>query len=98
MPDTKVAQRGSRKEKQGVVVSKSGDKSVVVMVERLKRHPVYGKVIRVLRKFHAHDEENRARVGDRVRILECRPMSRTKRWRVVEIIGGRRAAEAAGES
>jgi len=98
MPDTKVAQRGSRKEKQGVVVSRSGDKSVVVMVERLKRHPVYGKVIRVLRKFHAHDEENRARVGDRVRILECRPMSRTKRWRVVEIIGGRRAAEAAGES
>ncbi len=98
MVDTAFAQRGHRKEKHGIVVSKSGNKTVVVQVERLRRHPVYGKVVRVLRKFHAHDEENAAKVGDRVRILECRPLSRMKRWRVVAVLKNGQAAEAAGES
>ena len=78
--------RGVRKERQGVVVSKSGDKSLVVMVERRRPHPFYGKVMRVQRKFHAHDEANAAKVGDVVRIEECRPMSRMKRWRLVEVV------------
>jgi len=80
--------RGNRKERKGVVVSKSGDKSIVVRVERRTRHPLYGKVIKHYRKYHAHDEENRAAVGDRVCIKECRPLSRMKRWRVVQVMSG----------
>lgn len=89
MAEAEAEKRGVRKERTGVVVSKSGDKSVVVSVERRKRHPLYKKVIRLSAKFHAHDEENKASVGDRVRIRETRPLSRLKRWRLVEIIGGR---------
>jgi small subunit ribosomal protein S17 len=61
-------------------------KTVVVMVERTRRHPRYGKVVTVRKKFYAHDEENKCRVGDRVRIVESRPLSRTKRWVVEEIL------------
>ena len=81
-----TAARGVRKERQGVVVSDKMDKTVVVKVSRRIRHPQYGKEITESRKFHAHDEENSAKVGDRVRIVETRPLSRLKRWRVVEIV------------
>jgi small subunit ribosomal protein S17 len=77
--------RGLRKRREGTVVSRSGDKSIVVLVERRLRHPVYGKVVRQRRRFHAHDEANAASVGDRVTIEESRPMSRLKRWRVASI-------------
>ena len=85
--------RGNRKTRRGVVVSKSGDKTIVVQVERKFRHPLYGKEVRSFRKFHAHDEKNQASVGDKVRIVECRPLSRMKRWRCVEIEGAAVAAE-----
>ena len=78
--------RGSRKERKGTVVSKSGDKSVVVLVERRKPHPFYGKVVKHSKKFHVHDADNAAKVGDSVRIVECRPISRLKRWRLVEVV------------
>ncbi|HFB67632.1 MAG TPA: 30S ribosomal protein S17 [Calditrichae bacterium] len=78
--------RGIRKTRVGVVVSDKMDKSVVVLVERLVKHPLYKKYVKRSKKFHAHDEENQCRVGDRVKIMETRPLSKTKRWRVVEII------------
>ncbi len=78
--------RGIRKTRVGVVVSDKMDKSVVVLVERLVKHPLYKKYIKRSKKFHAHDERNECRVGDRVKIIETRPLSKTKRWRVVEII------------
>lgn len=76
--------RGTRKVRKGVVVSRSGDKSIVVQAERRMRHPLFGKVVRQVRKFHAHDEQNAAKVGDQVVITECRPLSKMKRWRLVE--------------
>ena len=82
---TKAACGGKRR--RGVVVSKSGSKTIVVQVERRVRHPMYGKIVRQLRKFHAHDERDTAKVGDVVRIAECRPMSRMKRWRLLDIVG-----------
>jgi small subunit ribosomal protein S17 len=69
-----------------VVISRSGDKTVVVRVERREPHPFYGKVLKHFAKFHVHDEGNTAKVGDRVRIVESRPMSRLKRWRLVEVL------------
>jgi len=92
-----VAQRavGMRKEKVGRVVSDKMDKTIVVSVERLSRHPLYKRVIRLTTKFKAHDERNEARIGDTVRIVESRPLSATKRWRMVEIVA--RAGEGAGE-
>lgn len=77
-------ERGSRKVRKGIVCSKSGNKSVVVQCERRIRHPLYGKVVRRFKKFHAHDENNTAQVGDAVVIMETRPLSATKRWRVVK--------------
>ncbi len=85
-----------RKEKIGRVVSDKMDKTIVVSVERLSRHPLYKRVIRLTTKFKAHDERNEARIGDTVRIVESRPLSATKRWRMVEIIA--RGGEGAGES
>jgi len=76
--------RGNRKVRKGTVVSKSGEKSVVVKSERRERHPLYGKVIKKFKKYHAHDEDNDAKVGDTVRIVETRPLSATKRWRNVK--------------
>jgi small subunit ribosomal protein S17 len=87
--------RGVRQTRRGVVVSRSGDKSVVVRAERRLRHPLYGKVIRRLRKFHAHDERNEARPGDIVEIVESRPLSRTKRWRVTAVLSRAPTAEGA---
>ena len=86
--------RGSRKVRKGVVISRSGNKSIVVQTERRLRHPMYGKVIRQHKKYHAHDEQNAARVGDAVVITECRPLSKMKRWRVVDVV----AAEGAPKS
>ena len=75
--------RGARKVRKGTVVSKMGAKSVVVKVEYRELHPVYGKVIIRTKKYHAHDEADTAKVGDKVVIMETRPLSATKRWRVV---------------
>ena len=75
--------RGSRKVRKGTVTSKMGAKSVVVKVEYRELHPVYGKVIIRSKKYHAHDEADTAKVGDKVVIMETRPLSATKRWRVV---------------
>ena len=76
-----------RKEFVGKVISNKMDKTVVVLVERLRPHPKYKKVIRYRKKFYAHDEGNRCEEGDIVRIRESRPLSKLKRWRVVEILG-----------
>ncbi len=84
-----------RKVKVGRVVSDKMDKTIVVSVERLARHPLYKRVIRLTTKFKAHDERNEAQVGDTVRIEESRPLSATKRWRLVEIV--QRGNELAGE-
>jgi small subunit ribosomal protein S17 len=78
--------QGKRRTKVGRVVSDKMDKTVVVTVERLRRHPIYKRVVRLSSKFKAHDEENAARVGDTVRIEESRPLSHEKRWRVVEVV------------
>ena len=88
--------RGKRKAKVGRVVSDKMDKTIVVSVERLTRHRVYKRVIRLTTKFKAHDERNEAHVGDTVRIEEARPLSATKRWRLAEIVA--RAGEGSGEA
>ncbi len=77
--------RNLRKERTGVVVSDAMNKTVVVQVERRIAHPLYGKILRRSKKFYAHDEKNEAKVGDKVVISETRPLSKTKRWRLVEI-------------
>jgi small subunit ribosomal protein S17 len=81
-----VAERGSRKVRTGVVVGDRMDKTVVVRVERLVRHPLYGKTYRRAGRLYAHDEGNEAKQGDKVKVMETRPLSKTKRWRVVEIL------------
>ena len=78
--------RGVRKERKGTVVNRSGDKTIVVRIERRFPHPVYGKVMKRFAKYHVHDEKNEAQVGDIVLIVEVRPISKMKRWRVVKII------------
>ena len=80
---TETNNRGARKVRKGVVVSKMGTKSVVVEVAYRGIHPVYGKVITRTKKYHAHDEADTAKGGDTVTIMETRPMSATKRWRIV---------------
>ena len=78
--------QGKRRTKVGRVVSDKMDKTVVVSVERLRRHPIYKRVVRLSSKFKAHDQENTAKVGDTVRIEESKPLSREKRWTVVEVV------------
>jgi small subunit ribosomal protein S17 len=78
--------RNIRKERVGVVTSNKMDKTITVAVERKVKHPIYGKFIKKTTRFHAHDEKNEASIGDLVRIMETRPMSKTKRWRLVEIV------------
>ena len=78
--------RRARKVRIGMVVSDKMEKTVVVQIERRVQHPVYGKMVRRTKKLKAHDEENAAKTGDTVRIMETRPLSKDKRWRVVEII------------
>ena len=79
-------ERGGRKERIGIVASDKMDKTVVVRVDTRVRHPLYGKITSISKKFKAHDEKNEARIGDKVLIAETRPLSRDKRWRVVEIL------------
>ena len=78
--------RGQRRTMEGVVTSDRMDKTVVVTVERITRHPLYRRTLRRRTRFKAHDEANECRTGDRVRIVECRPLSRDKRWRVTAIL------------
>lgn len=80
--------RSRRKTRTGVVVSDKGEKTVTVLVERQFAHPLYGKQIRKTKKYRAHDENNEYKDGDVVRIMETRPMSKTKRWRVLELVDG----------
>ncbi|HEY7795812.1 MAG TPA: 30S ribosomal protein S17 [Gaiellaceae bacterium] len=77
---------GRRQERQGTVISDKGDKTIVVEVDTIKAHPKYKKVVRRSKKFHAHDEQNAAKIGDVVRIVETRPLSKTKNWRLDEIV------------
>jgi small subunit ribosomal protein S17 len=78
--------RNLRKERVGVVVSNKMDKSIIVAVKRKVKHPIYGKFVNKTTKLHAHDEQNTCDVGDTVKIMETRPLSKTKNWRLVEII------------
>lgn len=78
--------RGQRKELVGNVISNKMNKTIVVSVQRTKRHPLYGKFIKVHKKYKAHDEENVAAIGDQVRIVESRPLSKEKRWVMTEIL------------
>ena len=84
MSDTEA--RNQRKVRTGVVTSISGAKSIVVTISNRKRHPKYGKMITMSKKLHAHDEEQVAKVGDTVKVMETRPLSKTKRWRLVEVV------------
>ena len=81
---TENAARGARKTRKGTVVSKSGAKTVKVAVSYRERHPVYGKIVTRTKNYHVHDESDEAKVGDKVVIMETRPMSATKRWRIVK--------------
>ncbi|MFR9166002.1 MAG: 30S ribosomal protein S17 [Dysgonomonas sp.] len=78
--------RNLRKERIGVVFSNRMDKTITVAVKWKEKHPMYGKFVNKTKKFHAHDEKNECNIGDTVRIMETRPLSKTKRWRLVEII------------
>jgi len=78
--------RNQRKVREGLVVSDKMDKTIVVEVERRVRHPLYVRIVRRTKRYHVHDEHNQARIGDQVRIMETRPLSKRKRWRLVEIL------------
>jgi small subunit ribosomal protein S17 len=78
--------RNLRKERIGVVFSNKMEKSITVAVKWKEKHPIYGKFVNKTKKFHAHDEKNECNIGDTVKIMETRPLSKTKRWRLVEII------------
>lgn len=78
--------RNLRKERVGEVVSNKMDKTIVVAVKWKEKHPIYGKFVNKTKKYHAHDEENTCGIGDTVRIMETRPLSKTKRWRLTQII------------
>jgi small subunit ribosomal protein S17 len=81
-----VVERKTRKSRIGLVTSDKMDKTITVAVERKVKHPFYGKFLKKTTKFHAHDETNQCGIGDTVRIMETRPLSKTKRWRLVEVI------------
>jgi small subunit ribosomal protein S17 len=91
MSEETTEKRGNRKERVGVVLSDVQDKTIVVKVDRRTPHPLYKKIVKVRKKFTAHDEKNEAKKGDTVRIVETRPLSKNKCWRLLEIIS--RAAE-----
>ncbi len=88
----------NRKSRVGTVVSDRNDKTIVVEIERASRHRIYHKVIRRTKKYHVHDEQNVATLGDLVRIEECRPISRLKRWQLMEVLTERAVAEVAPEA
>ena len=81
-----MIERNLRKTKLGVVSSNRMDKTITVSVERKVKHPLYGKFVKKSAKFHAHDEKNECSIGDTVKIMESRPLSKTKRWRLVEVV------------
>lgn len=81
-----MLERNLRKTRTGVVSSNKMDKTIVVAIERRVKHPLYGKFVKKSTKFHAHDEKNECNIGDIVKIMEARPMSKTKRWRLVEVV------------
>lgn len=83
---TKTVERNLRKTRIGVVSSNKMDKTITVNVERKVKHPLYGKFLKKTTKFHAHDEKNECSIGDTVKIMESRPLSKTKRWRLVEVV------------
>jgi len=85
--------KGKRKIREGVVKSNKMTKTVVVVVERRYQHPLYKRIVRRTKSYKAHDEQNQCQVGDRVRIIECRPLSATKRWRLLEIVERNKAAQ-----
>jgi small subunit ribosomal protein S17 len=78
--------RGIRKKREGVVVKDSMNKTIIVKVTRLMQHPRYKKIVKVTKKYYAHDEKNTAKIGDKVRIIESKPLSKLKRWRLLEVI------------
>ena len=86
MAETQLLERGNRKERLGEVISNKMTKTIVVRVERRFPHPRYRKVVTSYKKLYAHDEKGEAKPGDRVRIQECRPLSKTTRWRLVEVV------------
>ena len=86
MTNENATERNARKSRTGLVVSDKMDKTVVVAIERRVPHPIYGKMITRTKRLKAHDEENSAKVGDTVRIVETRPLSKDKRWRLLEIV------------
>ena len=92
---TPAAERDSNaaKVRQGIVVSNKGDKSITVRIDFARRHPTYEKIVRRSRKLHAHDERNEAGEGDVVRVVETRPLSKTKRWRLVDVVEKARSCE-----
>jgi small subunit ribosomal protein S17 len=81
-----MTERNLRKTRVGLVVSNKMDKTIVVAIQDNVKHPIYGKIIKRTLKVHAHDEENTCNIGDKVEVMETRPLSKTKRWRLVEII------------
>jgi small subunit ribosomal protein S17 len=81
-----MEERNKRKELIGLVVSDKRQKTITILVERKEKHPLYGKVMKKSKKFQAHDENNECKVGDTVKVAETRPLSKTKRWRLVQII------------
>ncbi len=83
---TTVEARGRRKVRHGIVISDKMDKTVIVEIKQLVRHPLYGKIMRRSTKFKVHDEKGECGVGDSVEIMECRPLSKEKRWRIVQIV------------
>ena len=81
-----MSDRNRRKTLVGIVTSSKMDKSIVVSIEETRRHPLYGKSTKITKKFMAHDENNECQIGDKVRIMETRPLSKSKRWRLVEVV------------
>jgi small subunit ribosomal protein S17 len=81
-----MVERNLRKTKTGVVTSNKMAKTITIAVERKVKHPIYGKFVKKTTKFHAHDEKNECSIGDTVKIMESRPLSKTKRWRLVEVV------------
>jgi small subunit ribosomal protein S17 len=86
MSSEQTLTRNLRKTRIGIITSDKMEKTITVAVERRVKHPLYGKFMKKTKKYHAHDEENTARIGDRVRIMETRPLSKSKRWRLIEVI------------
>ena len=84
---TTITQRKPLTRRQGIVASRSGDRTVRVVMQYLARHPKYGKILKRRTVVHVHDDKNVARVGDRVEICVCRPMSKTKKWRLLQVLG-----------